>query len=273
MTADETATGTSPLGRELAVLLEGAGRVLGLRVIFRDFLDVAGLPRRLTWHLDPACLAVKADPEGLRGCVAFCAGTVLRELVHHPDGRVQVCPFGHTEVAVPVLLRGRYLGIVSAGPMWCGAGAPPRRGLVAPPGPGWVTDRHRLLQGLARQIAARLERHLDPGARVDRNGRILRFLEARLARPLRLEDLARHLDLSASRCGHLVREVFGLTFPALLRDLRLARAARRLADGDETVAVIARAVGLDDPGYFARLFRRAHGCAPLEYRRRARALA
>ena len=273
MPADESATRTSPLGRDLAALLEGAGRVLGLRVIFRDFLDLGALARPLTWHLDPACLAVKARPEGLRGCVAFCAGTVLRELVHLPDGRVHACPFGHTEIAVPVLLRGRYLGIVSAGPMWCGAGPPPRPGLVAPSGPGWVADRHRLIQGLARQIAARLERHLSPGARVDRGGRMLRFLEARLARPLRLVDLAQHLGLSDSRCGHLVREVFGLTFPALLRDLRLARAARRLADGDEAVGVVARAVGLDDPGYFARLFRRAHGCAPLEYRRRARALA
>ena len=70
-----------------------------------------------------------------------------------------------------------------------------------------------------------------------------------------------------------MREVFGLTFPALVRDLRLARAARRLADGDETVAAIARAVGLDNPGYFARLFRRAHACAPLIPPAAPRALA
>ncbi len=254
---------------EIVALLQAAGRVLGLRVFFRDFLGIAGLDRHLTWHLDPACLAVKTDPARLRGCVAFCAGSVIRELATLPEGRMHTCPFGHTEIAVPVLVRGQYLGVLGAGPMWIGERQPPREGLVAVRDRAWIDDRLLALRGLALQIAGALDRHLT-GQRHDRRWRILSFLERRISGDVGLADLARHLELSPSRCGHLVKELFSTTFPALLRGVRLNQAMRRLHETDEPVAVLARRLGFPDAGYFSRVFRKAHGCTPLEFRHRRR---
>lgn len=264
-----TTVPTMTVGAEISALLHACSRALGMRVIFRDFLDLAGLDQAQRWHLDPACMRVKENPERLRGCVAFCAGRAINELARLPSGRVHTCPFGHTEIAVPVHLRGQYLGLIYAGPLWTGKGQAPRPGLVAVDGITWIADRHLLLRTLALQIAEHLDRHL-AGRTGDRRGRILAFVERCVGRELALADLATHLGISTSRCGHLVKELFGTTFPALVRGLRLTLAMRRLSEGDDPVADVARRLGFRDSGYFSRVFRREHGCTPQEYRRRQR---
>ena len=256
------------IGAEISVLLHACSRTLGMRVIFRDFLDLAGLDQTQRWHLDPACMRVKEDPVRLRGCVAFCAGRAINELARLPSGRVHTCPFGHTEIAVPVLLRGQYLGLIYAGPLWTAATPPPYPGLIVAD-PAWIADRRLLLRSLALQIAEHLDRHIT-GRGGDRRGRILAFVERRVGHELALADLAAHLGLSSSRCGHLVKELFGSTFPTLVRNLRLTLAMRRLQESDDTVAAIAKRLGFRDGGYFARVFRREQGCTPQEYRRRQR---
>jgi AraC-like DNA-binding protein len=47
----------------------------------------------------------------------------------------------------------------------------------------------------------------------------------------------------------------------------MSRARALLADTDLTVAEVAARVGMADPGYFSRQFRRSHGRSPREWRR------
>ena len=49
---------------------------------------------------------------------------------------------------------------------------------------------------------------------------------------------------------------------------RMAESRRLLADTDVPVAEVARRVGIADPGYFSRLFRRTHGTSPRVWRDR-----
>lgn len=56
-----------------------------------------------------------------------------------------------------------------------------------------------------------------------------------------------------------------------LENLRIERAARMLLDGDAAVAVVAAAVGYEDPYHFSRVFKRVKGRPPSEFRRLARA--
>lgn len=247
-------------------LLAAAGRVTGLRVILRDLSGRSGLGREWVNHLDPACAAAKARPGGFATCIAFCAGDVLRALAAGGAARIHTCPHGHTEIAVPVLARERFLGVLFAGPCHTGPG-PAAAGLVAVPDPVWLADRLALLDALALRLALLLDDA--PVVGKDRESRIVAFIEAHLDRPLALAELAAHLELSTSRCGHHIKELFGVTFPALVRRTRMQVAARLLsAEPDLAVGEVAHRVGCQDLDWFTRHFRIVHGCSPVAWRRR-----
>ena len=71
--------------------------------------------------------------------------------------------------------------------------------------------------------------------------------------------------------GHLttiVRRRTGRTVQDWIIDRRMAESRRLLADTDLPIQEVARRVGITDPGYFSRLFRRTHGTTPRSWRGR-----
>jgi len=253
-----------PIGK-ISTLLQAARRILGVRVIFRDYLGQAQLTDDLRWRLGPACAAIKADDQRLAVCRSFCGRQTVREVSLLVEGRCQTCPFGHTEAIVPVIVQNRAVGQLVAGPYWRGPGLPPRPGLTPVQDEG-LDDVHLMLQGLALRCTSLFEEaRLDEG---DRRQRINELLERRHHEELSLAEVAREVGLSASRCGHFIRERFGRTFPELLREVRLDHAVRLLLSSDRSIADIAARTGFADPSYFSRVFRAAHGCGPTEFRGR-----
>ncbi|MFH1023715.1 MAG: helix-turn-helix domain-containing protein [Planctomycetota bacterium] len=250
-------------------LLRRAGRALGLHLCFHDGRgQTARLPSRWKQHGAPGCRRVKATH--LAECVAFDMGEVHRALAGRPEGRVHTCPFGVTEMAVPVMIEGLFAGVLFAGACWRGRGRPPHPGMIVVRDRDWLEDRLLLLRGVAAQLAAALR---GPGTRPagDRRDAILGYLRDRIAAPVYLPDLAGHLALSPSRARHVVREVFGMTFSALVRSVKLREAAIRLRTTDLPVGEVARQVGVPDPNYFSRMFSREFRMGPRAYRRRSRA--
>jgi AraC-like DNA-binding protein len=246
-------------------LLAAARQVLGIRVILRDFLDQAGLAADWRWRVGSACSAVKATDAGLAACRAYCGRQVVRDVALVSDGRIHTCPFGHTEIVVPVIDDGRSVGQLIAGPWWCGAGDPPRSGLV-PADPSRLAAVHQVLIALAQRCAVLLAARSP--AQGDRRQRILDLIARRHHEDLALREVAREVGLSTSRCGHIIQELFGRTYPTLLREARLNHAVRLLLGSDETVARIAAKVGFADASYFTRVFRAAYGCQPSTFRAR-----
>lgn len=70
--------------------------------------------------------------------------------------------------------------------------------------------------------------------------------------------------LSAAGICRAFRKVVGRTPTAYLIDLRLSQAHRLLSEGGVAVQDVALQVGLRDPNYFARIFRRRFGVTPSE---------
>jgi transcriptional regulator GlxA family with amidase domain len=68
------------------------------------------------------------------------------------------------------------------------------------------------------------------------------------------------------------RNATGMSPLEYVHTLRLEEAKQMLEAGDEPVEAIARAVGYEDPGYFARLFKRNVSLTPAQYRKRFGAL-
>ena len=96
---------------------------------------------------------------------------------------------------------------------------------------------------------------------------VFAFIEARYAEPISLADVARCVGLSPGHLTTVVGQRTGRTVQRWIAERRLAEARRLLAATDLTVEAIGARVGYADPGYFIRVFRRAHGITPLRWRR------
>jgi AraC family L-rhamnose operon transcriptional activator RhaR len=98
----------------------------------------------------------------------------------------------------------------------------------------------------------------------------VRRLEADLAHPWTLSELAQAVGLSGPHLSRSFRRAFGAAPIEVLAGLRAERAAAHLIASTEPIALIGRRVGWPDPNYFARRFKSARGMSPTEYRARLR---
>lgn len=95
---------------------------------------------------------------------------------------------------------------------------------------------------------------------------VLAVIERRLAEPLSLRDVADELGLTPGHLTTVVRRHTGRTVVDWILDRRMSEARVLLAETDLPIADVARRIGLRDPAYFARLFRREHDVAPRRWR-------
>jgi AraC family transcriptional regulator len=85
-----------------------------------------------------------------------------------------------------------------------------------------------------------------------------------------LSDLAEAVGVHPVTLARGFRKAYGCSVGAYLRWLRVARAARRLADTDASLAEIALSLGFADQSHFSNVFRRATGLSPSAFRRAMR---
>jgi AraC-like DNA-binding protein len=94
------------------------------------------------------------------------------------------------------------------------------------------------------------------------------MIDCHRGEPLSLSDVARELGMTPGHLTTVVRRRTGRTVQDWIIERRMAEARILLSDTELPVAEIARRVGMSDPGYFSRQFRRIHGTSPREWRRR-----
>ncbi|HEY8966810.1 MAG TPA: helix-turn-helix domain-containing protein [Candidatus Methylacidiphilales bacterium] len=86
---------------------------------------------------------------------------------------------------------------------------------------------------------------------------------------LSVASIARMLQSSPDYLSRLFRSATGASLVSYLEAQRMVRAQGLLEKSDLNVAEVGRACGYDDPGYFARRFRRSQGVTPRAFRRTA----
>lgn len=96
--------------------------------------------------------------------------------------------------------------------------------------------------------------------------RAMRYLEERVDGRVQVAELAAMVGVSPSHLAALFREATGGGVLAHHQALKMARARSLLDTTDLPVAEVGRRIGLDDPFYFSRQFRRMHGMSPRAYR-------
>jgi AraC-like DNA-binding protein len=110
----------------------------------------------------------------------------------------------------------------------------------------------------------------EPNGAQDTLGGLFASIWDHLAEPLTLERLAGDVGYTANYLNDLTRLHTGRSLGGWITDMRMARARATLERTDLSVADVGAACGYDDPAYFSRAFRRAHGVPPATWRIAAR---
>ena len=82
-----------------------------------------------------------------------------------------------------------------------------------------------------------------------------------------LGDTASHFGYSVSHFSTLIKEGTGRTFLQIIRDIKLHQACRALVKTNLSIPAICELVGYETPEHFMRIFKKAYGMTPGEYRK------
>ena len=94
------------------------------------------------------------------------------------------------------------------------------------------------------------------------------FLASRLDdSSLDVPQMCEAMNVSRSVLFERCRTVLGATPASYLRQMRLARAQELIREGGRTMTEISYAVGVNDPHYFSKIFKKEFGVKPTDYRR------
>ena len=84
---------------------------------------------------------------------------------------------------------------------------------------------------------------------------------------LTVADYAAEIHLSADRFSHLFTETMGVSPHRYMLELKLNKAKQLFRQTDLNVKEVAEFVGIADPLYFSRLFKKHLGISPTDYRK------
>lgn len=126
---------------------------------------------------------------------------------------------------------------------------------------------YRVLRS-ARGAALAEGAHLENAG--DRIAGAIAFMRGELHRPIKVEDMAAHVGMSASTFAHLFKARTGSAPYQYLKRLRLDRALALLVEGNRSVGEASRAVGYGSVSHFIVEFKRAYGETPRSYAARLR---
>lgn len=235
-------------------------------------------PKRIR-HRHPVCVRVKTGPQAAC-CPTFEVDHLRPNLLDMPAGRVHRCHAGVVEWVVPMINADRLLGVVFAGARrWLGPATPAiDEQRWQAPGVGRLpgvtaADAVDLLEA-TRQLAARLTALVaaqvsTQPAPPSRRAVIRQHVEHHAHTDASLSSLAKRLGVGPDRCSHVVREVMGQSWTALVQAQRLRVACQLLTTTDLPLAAIAERAGFGAGAVLGRVFKRSLGVTPGRWRRQA----
>ncbi|MCL2051594.1 MAG: response regulator [Lachnospiraceae bacterium] len=93
-------------------------------------------------------------------------------------------------------------------------------------------------------------------------------INANLGGDLSLTSLSRELHYNASYLSRLFKAEAGQNLFDYITECRLIKAAEELKKSPESIYLVAKSFGFDNPSYFTKVFKQTYGLTPQEYRER-----
>jgi DNA-binding response OmpR family regulator/ligand-binding sensor domain-containing protein len=85
---------------------------------------------------------------------------------------------------------------------------------------------------------------------------------------LHIDDLAKELCMSRSTLFKKIKDLIGLSPVEYVIELRLKYAIKLIEQNKYNIPAISTAVGIDNPKYFSRIFKKKYGMTPIEYKKK-----
>ena len=126
--------------------------------------------------------------------------------------------------------------------------------------PAPIPESPQPLNGDAREV-------VHGGLLAWKKRRLTAYIDANLAEPIRVSDLAALLDLSESHFSRAFRCTFGTSAHEYVTRRRIEVAQSLMLKSRESLCAIALRCGLCDQSHFSRVFRRVVGETPYAWRR------
>lgn len=92
------------------------------------------------------------------------------------------------------------------------------------------------------------------------------YLQRNYSKQLSLYDVAEHLHMNYSYLSAYISQKTGKRFSEHLNDIRIEHARHLLASSSQSISQISEALGYTDQSYFGKIFKKAVGMTPLQYR-------
>lgn len=139
----------------------------------------------------------------------------------------------------------------------------------------WLSKNH--IRMLANELEENVQRnkplipyqhlHIEPHQTREKSA-VLRFMATEYANPdVSLDAATSAMGIGKAKINSILKNETGLTFSAYLNKLRLAEAARLLAEEPQAnVSEIALSVGYNNVSYFNKLFKNEYGSSPKMFR-------
>lgn len=101
---------------------------------------------------------------------------------------------------------------------------------------------------------------------------IVDYMLDHYAKDLSIEELSVMAGVSSATLRRLFRQHTGKSPSQFMLDIKMTIAAKKLLETDERISDIAYLIGIQDPNYFTRLFKKNFGVSPYNYRKNVRSL-
>ena len=98
---------------------------------------------------------------------------------------------------------------------------------------------------------------------------VVEYIRANLGNPLLSQkDVSDHFYFSTSYFSTMFKRYVQQSFVIFLNGERISKAKKLLRDPELNIVSIAASCGFQNPSYFTRVFKKATGITPQDYRRR-----
>lgn len=128
---------------------------------------------------------------------------------------------------------------------------------------GPLIERELLYRLLTGEQGARLAQIATSGSQSHQVSRAIDWLRRHFDEPLRIDELAARVNMSASSLHHHFRAITAMSPLQYQKQLRLQEARRLLLADQCDVATAAHRVGYESPSQFSREYSRCFGAPPL----------
>lgn len=95
----------------------------------------------------------------------------------------------------------------------------------------------------------------------------IHFMKENIERRLSLKEIASHIGYSETRFSVIFKSKTGYSPLNYFNQLKIQQACRLLDFTDMKINQVCFKIGIDDPYYFSRLFKKVMGISPAEYKR------